>query len=190
MKTVETKNNMSGCQVLDEADALAKKLEREARDTNVRILACIRILLASSEYLGSDLLGFLEDEQKHFEDAVSELGESTEDSEQQDSQVVIDEQRESDELPESDGSGMIRLVLPQFEELLDRFTVAGQKKILSVLQDRMPEKALAELDEEARDKARDELINCLLPLSYDGQTKVYKNFLELLKDTSWLQKSA
>ena len=153
-----------------ELSEAAEKAEKDAMETRKILLGCGLILQANSDFLSFDLLSVLEDEMGRIEREISE-----------------DEKgRIESEASEDVSGGEDRFFKSQLQGLADHlsvYTVSRRKEIIERYQaEVLPGLLAEERNEEARDTARDELLDLVSEFSYEKQTDYYRLILEGTKD--------
>lgn len=154
-------NGSSAAEVIGQA---AKEVEKETRVIKAMLVECVRLLRAGEDFLDADLSGCLKEGQSYLEREVSEAKQDNETEENiQSGEVVKD--------------GFFRALKKDLEERLEPWRPSMQKAILTSLMAELPEKEKEDAIEDARDAARDELINTISELPYAKQTQVYSDLL-------------
>ena len=160
---------------------VAEKAEKDAMATRKILLECIGVLLANYDFLSCDLISTLEDEKGRIEGEVSE-----------DEKGCI-ESEVSEDIPGGEtGAEIIEPVgedntlgaqLQMVKGFLSFWQASYQRKVLErYLAEVLPGMEVEELIEEARDTARDELLDFISEFSYEWQADYYRTILEGTKD--------
>lgn len=148
---------------------VAEEAEKDAMVTRKLLLGCIEALLVNYDFLSCGLLSQLEDEKGRIEDEVSE--------------DVPDGETET-EIIDTGGDGrFFKVQLQGLASHLSGYTVSRQKEIIErYVTEVLPGLEVEERNEEARDAARDELLDFVSEFSYERQADYYRRFLEGAKN--------